>query len=63
MLIVKMRFYLAIEKILRYPALFFVRLHRQSVERMEKAANHHQVHELLIKMVLSEDPASRTGHL
>ncbi len=55
MLIIKMRFYLVIEKILRWPALFFVRLHRQSVERVERAADHRHVHELLIKMVLSEE--------
>ena len=55
MLIVKMRFYLAIEKLLRYPAVFFVQLHRQSVERVEKAMHNPKVHELPVKILLRKD--------
>lgn len=55
MVMLKMKFYLAVEKMLRYPAVFFVWLHRLSVNRIEKAMPSHQAHELLIKMVLSEE--------
>ncbi len=55
MVIIKMKFYLAVEKVLRCPAVFFVRLHRLSVDRIEKAMPSHQVNELLIKMVLGEE--------
>jgi len=52
MAMIKMRFWLMIEKILRWPALFFVRLHRLSVERVEKVMHNPEVHGLLIDMVL-----------
>ncbi len=55
MVIIKMKFYLAVEKVLRCPAVFFVRLHRLCVDRIEKAMPSHQVNELLIKMVLGEE--------
>lgn len=55
MVIIKMRFWLAVEKILFQPALFFAWLHRLTTKRVEKAMHNPEVHELLIKILLSED--------
>ena len=55
MVIIKMKFWLAVEKVVRYPAVFFVRLHRLSVDRIEKQMNTPQTHELLVKMALDKD--------
>ena len=55
MVIIKMKFWLAVEKVLRCPAVFFVRLHRLSVDRIEKQMDTPEVHKLLVKMILSEE--------
>ena len=50
---IKMRFWVAVEKILRQPALFFVWLHRLATERVKKVIHNPEVHERLIKILLS----------